>query len=350
MKEEGKKGMMRGQKEMTGGSNYEGRKISNRKQRKKGSEGGKIINQRQWRGSEIKEWLLKERRRYTRTEGANKITVSYWRRQGRNGGNSVGKTDPALSLYRAALWERNPRHICQSQTSQTTTGKNTGTLTQLLTVSPDRPQQLLSDRHTHTHTHSKENNPSYQQLLSETTARIGQNNHQDHTCPSSSSSSGRLPRHITEDCGVAAATNPPPEPPRQSAVRTFTSLSHIHVLKYDVYGSNCGIYSLFVILFHPLLGKILENVTTDLSDKQRVYSGLPVGWFRQIFILLSSAGHTLFSGRARYPSMCCFLAVLMVMLVHWWAFVIHISCCLLLFMLHFILQNQLPFGDEWSWT
>lgn len=54
MKEEGKKGIMRGQKEMTGGKNQEGRKIGNRKQRKKGSEGetitregGKIINQRQ---------------------------------------------------------------------------------------------------------------------------------------------------------------------------------------------------------------------------------------------------------------------------------------------------------------
>lgn len=54
MKEEGKKGIMRGQKEMTGVRNQEGRKIGNRKQRKKGSEGetitregGKIINQRQ---------------------------------------------------------------------------------------------------------------------------------------------------------------------------------------------------------------------------------------------------------------------------------------------------------------
>ena len=111
---------------------------------------------RQWNKrmtTEGKETLYKD-------EGANKITVSYWRRQGRNGGNSVGKTDPALSLYRAALWERNPRHICQSQTSQTTTGKNTGTLTQLLTVSPDRPQQLLSDRHTHTHTHTQQGEQS----------------------------------------------------------------------------------------------------------------------------------------------------------------------------------------------
>lgn len=67
------------------------------------------------------------------------------------------------------------------------------------------------------------------------------------------------------------------------------------------------------------MGKILETITTDynLSDKQRVYSGLPVGWFRQIFILLSSAGHTLFSGMAGYPSLYCFTAVLMVMLVHW---------------------------------